>query len=251
MNWSGHGEESVVPGFLPPAPSRSKPFVQEYILERNVDVQTSGKNSLTSAHCPGCGAPETLSSGGECEYCGLPQNDGASGWVLTRVRPFSGAPLEVGAVYASRIARELGISSDVPRANLPQLSDRENEALIICAIEVMRADGEVDDREMAQLKKMSEKRKITDERLQELLRLPVQGGEVCLPKGVDHRRNREFLRSMVLMCLSDGNVSRAEQGLIKGLGAKLGYSRSDIDQMIKQERASLYRESRRIRKEPT
>jgi len=243
---SGHTEVARLPTFLPPAPSRSSPLVQEYILERNADARTSAKNTLTSAHCPGCGAPETLSTSGACEYCGLPQNDGGSGWVLARVRPFTGAPLVTGTGYASSVARELGIAALGPRVSLPRLSPVENEALLACAAAVMRADGHVDPRERMRLVQMAAGRGIPEERLDALTGAAGDAG-ACLPEEGDPLRKQEFLRSLVIMCLADGNVSRSERAVIQRLGERLGYGSHDIDRLIRQDRAALYRESRRAR----
>jgi uncharacterized tellurite resistance protein B-like protein len=249
MTWSGHKEKEKIPSFLPPDYSRSRTVVQEYILVRNTGVMSSAKHTLSSAHCPACGAPETRNTKGECEYCRLPRNDGSSGWVLSGVRPFTGAPLPAGSRFASSIARELGIAADPPVAALPRVTREDSLALMACAVAVMKADGQVDERETVQLRKMAERRKIGKERLDQLIRESNIGDDSRLPAGGTGPQKREFLRSMILMCLADGNVSRPERALIQRLGERVGLERGAIQQMIRQERSGLYQESRRIQKD--
>ena len=247
MTWSGHMEKEKIPSFLPPDLSRSRTVVQEFVLVRNAGVLSSARNTLTSAHCPGCGAPETRNTRGECEYCGLPQNDGSSGWVLSRVRPFSGAPLAAGSTFASSIARELGIATDRPAAALPRVPREDSEALLSCAVSVMKADGQVDPREMERLRKMAARRKIGRERLEELVRESDPDVDIRLPARNTGTPDHEFLRSMIVMCLADGNVSRPERVVIQRLGERIGLGRTEIQQMIRRERSGLYQESKRIR----
>ena len=243
IKWSGHRETKEIPSFLLPDHEKSRPFSQEFILVRKADVLSSDKNTLASLHCPGCGAPETKNSKGVCEYCGLVQNDGSTGWVLRDIRPYSGPSLATGTTFSSRVAEELGVS-----ASVPLLSRRDNEHLLTCAIAVMNADGNVDPQEMKRLRKMAAKRNIGDDRLNELIRSVRQEGEAYMPESGPSRRNREFLRAMVVMCLSDGDISPQERRLIKTLVKRMEYSDLDIDQMIKEERSRLYRESRQILK---
>ena len=49
-----------------------------------------GKNTLTSGHCSGCGAPQTGMAGDVCGYCGDVQNDASHEWALQEVQPFYG-----------------------------------------------------------------------------------------------------------------------------------------------------------------
>lgn len=244
IKWSGHREKKEIPSFLLPEYEKSQPFSQEFILLRKADVLSSDKNTLASLHCPGCGAPETKNNKGVCEYCGLAQNDGTTGWVLRELRPYSGPSLATGTSFSSRVAEELGVT-----ASVPLLSQKDNEHLLTCAVAVMNADGNMDPQEMKRLKKMAAKRNVSDDRLNELIRSVRQEGETYIPESGPSRRNREFLRAMVVMCLSDGNISPQERRLIKTLVERMEYSDLDIDQMIKEERSRLYRESRQILKQ--
>ena len=46
---------------------------------------TDAKQSITSAHCPRCGGPQSSGASNACEFCGAVLNDGSAGWVLLDV----------------------------------------------------------------------------------------------------------------------------------------------------------------------
>ena len=52
------------------------------VLWRQVGVKTDSGKGISSAHCPGCGAPESNNASNACEFCGAVLNDGAHGWIL-------------------------------------------------------------------------------------------------------------------------------------------------------------------------
>jgi len=250
MAWSGHPETETVPGFLPPRFERSGPVVPEYLLVRKAGVLSSARNALASTHCPGCGAPQTRDDQGRCAYCGLPQNDGSSGWVLESARPYTGAAPSAGAAFASSVARELGIAALRPATALRRVRPEESEVLLACAVAVMKADGRVDEREVAQLKEMAARRRVDPDRLERIVRDTRPEENAPGPAGAGcGAPDPEFLRSMILMCLADGNLSQAERAVVQRLGARMGQSPADTDKLIRQERAALYRESRRVRKD--
>ena len=53
-----------------------------FVLFRQAGVQSKAAQSISSAHCPRCGAPESGGIGAACEFCGAVLNDGSADWVL-------------------------------------------------------------------------------------------------------------------------------------------------------------------------
>ena len=54
------------------------------VLSRSASARTDLRLTLTSGHCPSCGAADTRNDTGRCDYCGVTRNDGARSWVLER-----------------------------------------------------------------------------------------------------------------------------------------------------------------------
>ncbi len=52
------------------------------VLGRKHSTKTEIDKSVSSAHCPTCGAPESGGTTGACEFCGQTLNDGSKNWVL-------------------------------------------------------------------------------------------------------------------------------------------------------------------------
>ena len=59
---------------------------RSYRLEfiRSLGVKTVTNQSLNTTNCPNCGAPTSVTSSGECEYCGSIITNGEFGWVLNK-----------------------------------------------------------------------------------------------------------------------------------------------------------------------
>ena len=55
------------------------------MLYRQPGTRTDSGKGISSAHCPGCGAPEADSASSACEFCGAVLNDGSLGWVLVDI----------------------------------------------------------------------------------------------------------------------------------------------------------------------
>ncbi len=240
VKWSGHLEECEIPSLIKPAYSRSQIKSQDFILVRRKDALTSRVNTLTSAHCPGCGAPQTINTNGVCEYCGLAQNDGSGDWVLSDIQPFFTFAVKFKDALKTKAACA---STDIFES---RLSKRENEQLLQCAAAVMLADGIIDPKEEKALKKMAGRRGITDTRLKELIENLRINGIVKLPESLKGQEGHEFTKALVQMCLADGNVSRSEKELIKSLVKHMSYKDVDIDRMIATERNRLYQQSKQV-----
>ena len=236
VKWSGHRVNRKVPGVYAPEWEQSGLLRQDFVLARKCGVQSVQAAALTSLHCPGCGAPQVAKMDGSCRYCGLPQNDGSTSWVLESVSAFSG----FAAVAAPR-ATEAG-----PAGVL--LSPKEREAMLQCVIAVMLADGVVDPREERLLRQMAVRQKLPLERVDALGRQMQADSQVELPPLGDCGQRSAFFKLLIQMCLADGNVSSSERLVLRALTDRLGYQDIDIDLMITRERAELYAASKALLK---
>ncbi len=77
IRWSGQGTRGAVIG-------RSL-----FVLGRSPGSQTDSGKSISSAHCPNCGAPDAGGTSNACEYCNTTLNDGKHGWILLELAAMS------------------------------------------------------------------------------------------------------------------------------------------------------------------
>ena len=56
-----------------------------FVLGRRSGLQSDLDLSVSSAHCPGCGAAESDSTSSACEFCGTVLSDGSHDWALLEV----------------------------------------------------------------------------------------------------------------------------------------------------------------------
>jgi hypothetical protein len=75
-----------------------------FVLFRGAGVRTKASQSISSAHCPQCGAPESGGISAACEFCGAVLNDGSLDWVLENM-------LAVSDPQAQALLRELNPST--------------------------------------------------------------------------------------------------------------------------------------------
>jgi hypothetical protein len=64
------------------------------VLKRSAGASTDAAAVISSAHCPKCGAPLTLTTDNACEYCGAALTDGTHGWLLDHVTPWGDATVK-------------------------------------------------------------------------------------------------------------------------------------------------------------
>jgi uncharacterized tellurite resistance protein B-like protein len=232
VQWSGHRELRQPSGLLRPQWERSRLMRQEYVLARKCGVQSIQAAALTSLHCPGCGAPQVAKQDGTCRYCGLPQNDGSTSWVLESVSAFSG--------FATVAVREAAQSFV---AGVP-FSQSEREAMIQCVVTVMLADDVVDPREEKLLRQMAARQKIPMEQVSVLIGQIQKNREIERPQFESWEQRNAFFRLLIQMCLADGNVSQSERLVLRALVTHMGYKDVDVDLMITRERAEFYAASK-------
>ena len=246
IRWSGHAEKAQVPGFIPPDFDSSRLFVHEMILERQKGVKSSDKNILTSVHCPNCGAPETNSPKAKCEYCNTPLNDGSRDWILHDIRNFTGYPpandalahlltAEEESYYVGNYEYEEGHSIPTP----------DGEMLVAGAAAIMLADGEIHHEEWELLEEFANNRNITGERLKLIIE-SVKEGTIQLTLPEDKVMQESFLNAMTTMCLADGSISSAEYRLLYQIGEAMGYSKTDVREIVSQLRKNLLEQAKKL-----
>jgi len=207
-----------------------------FMLIRKHGVST-GDSGLSSAHCPGCGAPVSTELADACQYCGTVLNDGSHDWVLDAVE----------LTYATEVQECMNAIEEQSEAKevVAKPGSEQPSVLIAAAwmIKTMLADKVIDKKERKLLNSYAAAHNIPNATIESL----IQGAEhntlnIPEPKNRDDARN--WITLMAKMALSDGFISHQEKQLLTQLGKQLNYSSYDIKQIIASERRKLYKEGK-------
>jgi len=222
------------------------------ILSRKAGSVTDVARSISSGHCPGCGAPEQGGSSNACEFCGAVLNDGEHGWVLSgiyrmedqlaacllrdlrRLPVMPAAPALLSHLPAGASGlMPAGVAGNVG-ARLPATT-----GLLAWLARIAAADGAIDEAEMAMLKDMASKRGVSDDRLRELVNA-AQVGTLQVPEPANDEEARQWLASMAAMALADGKIDDQELATLRIAAVHLGMSDLDLKLLVTRARTDAY-----------
>jgi uncharacterized tellurite resistance protein B-like protein len=239
---------------------------QLFVLGRTGGVQTQPENTLSSAHCPGCGAPEANLTSHACEFCGLVLNDGTQDWVLfeilarydpraeeltrqsrqaTQTPPDPVAPgIPAVAPVIVTGAEFLDEDDDVPQ--MPQ-----GAAFLAWAIKMAAADKHIDDGERKMLAVFASRRGVDGEQLDTLIDAALRDRlEMPRPSGMDQAKR--WLTAMADISLADGKLRRSEFNLLRRAGSSLKMTDKEVKQLLRNRQRELYHQAKEaIREERT
>ena len=240
--WSGHiesrSEKRPIPDYY-----KSTIINQVYVFERNSGVQTEAGTSLSSAHCPGCGAPASDQTHGNCEYCGTPFNDGSKDWILTAIMPY--------AAYRSTVKIDRpqeSPSSSAPAVSYQQSKNVDKEHLMAIIIHSMLDDNVIDQEEQSILMEFLQHMNMSVEHINQLMNGIHDGSySVATPQKAIERK--EMLAEVINLCLLDSKITKSERKVLESVGSKFGYGHADLKMMINKQRGQLYKEGKSYLKE--
>jgi predicted lipid-binding transport protein (Tim44 family)/uncharacterized tellurite resistance protein B-like protein len=205
-----------------------------FMLIRKHGVST-GDSGLSSAHCPGCGAPVSSELADACQYCGTVLNDGSHDWVLDAVELSYDQEVQecMNAIEAQEDSEEI-----VERPGVEKPT-----ALIAAAwmIKTMLADKVIDAKERVLLNRYASDHNIPMATLESLIE-GAKNKTLKIPEPENKEEARNWISLMAKMALSDGFISPQEKQLLTKLGNELNYTNYDIKQIIAAERRKLYQE---------
>ncbi|MEW4562543.1 TIM44-like domain-containing protein [Bremerella sp. JC770] len=96
------------------------------VLVRKHGARTRIERTITSSHCPKCGAPESNNASHACEFCHTVLNDGALEWTLADVLPFTST-----AAMALRKRAYEGIETSVSVMTSHHAEDAPIERVVV------------------------------------------------------------------------------------------------------------------------
>jgi len=206
-----------------------------FVIERRHGVKGDLNHALSSAHCPSCGAPREAVGDNRCRYCGTVLNDGATDWVLSAVYTPQSTEL---ASLRMKLGGQMAATHTM-RSPLERLA---------WMIQVMLADGVIDDKEREMLTAFAQSKRISMDRVEQMIGM-MQAGQFKAPQPTRPGEADQWLDDMIDMALADGTISGKEQQLIETMAARLGYSRSDLKIRIGKRRGELFRQHRATARE--
>ncbi len=240
---------------------------QLFVLGRTGGVKTRPEQTLSSAHCPGCGAPEANLTSHACEFCGLVLNDGTQDWVL----------LEILARYDPRceeLVRQSRQAAQTPSgpddAGIPAVApvivtgadflDEDGDdapqmpqgaAFLAWAIKMAAADQHIDDGERKMLADFASRRGVDGQQLDTLIDAALRDRlEMPRPSGMDQAKR--WLTAMADISLADGKLRRREFNLLRRAGSSLKMTDKEVKQLLRNRQRELYHQAKEaIREERT
>ncbi len=211
-----------------------------YILKRKAGVKSVETNQVGSAHCPGCGAPESAGENGACRYCGTLLNDGSRNWVLSAVVSWASQEAQEYLTQLSTVSRDTD-DSEVDDDEGPVVGEDFNVSaysLMAWLVNIVVSDGRIDDREKLLLRKAAKARNISADLLAHMVDSAL-AGNLFTPMPQSDKEARLWMRSMVRMALSDGKITSDEMKLLNKVSERLEFGSDELREIIKEEKAAL------------
>ncbi|MBP7634642.1 TIM44-like domain-containing protein [Candidatus Ozemobacteraceae bacterium] len=257
ISWSGRttrkmpdGRE-IVGGICPPRRHFS-------VFVRKHGVETDARLSLSSAHCPSCGAPEQNVTDNICPYCQTIRNDGSRGWVLEAVMPVNPDTFRTmmekrvkQAAHAPAIGEAPGGVPPLPVPAIDDMGDEEPGAAelgLACMVHVMMADDVIDDREEKFLREFAARCKVRKDVVDSMIQQARVVGKMddsSLPVPATPTQGKRLLRRMAAMALADGRLSKEERAALNAFASRIDLSPADVDLIVGQERSRIYAEAKK------
>ncbi|MDJ0848011.1 MAG: Tim44-like domain-containing protein [Myxococcota bacterium] len=210
VQWAGQRLERQPRGGLQPT-GGPVDEITILVLARRVGARTQLADAISSAHCPGCGAPETGTEGARCAFCGIVLNDGTTDWILVDAMP-------VDSDEGQECLREFVVPGGRPA------SDAEPSALppgaFAWLVRVMCADGTPEPQVTQMLARVSQ-------RLGAGFDEPLE----WLASSDDVRR---ALVAIVDLCIAYGGVGEARREALRELAERGGLTPVDVRMAIHQ-----------------
>ncbi len=206
------------------------------VLSRQASARTSVDNSISSAHCPNCGAPQSQSTSNACEACGTVQNDGKGSWVLSSTCATASPQ---GQVILAELRQQ---AAAVPQG-MAAVAVPGGIGMLGWMVKTATADGDVGEDEKKMLIDAAAGWGIPAQRVESLM-AAAKLGQLDVPAPADVDEARAWLSAIATMSLADGKVDPTEWRILHVAGAWCGMSDYDLNALIKQTQRRLYDESR-------
>lgn len=251
VRWQGHSFTQRR-GQLPKRGAKSSVVNTLFVLARSATAKTNADLSIASAHCPSCGSPEVGGSGGSCQHCGTPLNQGDQQWALAEVTPANsprGSELLALTPESRTVADGRQMQVDTPGeswlGDFDHLTGSSAASTMQWMVHMTTADGHVDPQEREILRAAAVRYGIPKQRLEEYV-LAAEGGNLDLTPPASEGEARRHLADMARTALADGKVTPGERKILMKAGKQLGLGDADINLLLARVRGDMFREARQV-----
>jgi tellurite resistance protein len=210
-----------------------------FVLSRQAGAKTDVAKSISSAHCPNCGAPESGGQSNACEFCGTVLNDGSHGWVLENVMNQNHPEARdlLGQLQRDGTAMGGAHNGDELQAGLP-----DARGLLAWLVKVATVDGNVDPREHEHLARFAARWNVPPEQVESMIASGLRGN-LTVPDPRDAREAHVWIAAMATEAWADGKLTREELDLLRSVGGKAGLAEEDVNLLIRSARTKLYNDA--------
>lgn len=230
-----------------------------FVLARKPAARSNPDQSISSAHCPNCGAPESGGVSGACEFCGIILNDGSKTWALEeeillhddRADALIDAMQNSAASGGSTSPAEAFPAGPPPLSGPPPIPQLRGAAartvppltVLSWMVKMTLADGTIDPRERKMLESVADRFAVPRDRLEGLI-AAAQLNALNLPQPASLEEARSQLEAMGRVALADGKLSREEYALLLSTGGEWGLSDYDVKALLRQCKTDLFAEAK-------
>ena len=204
-----------------------------FVLKRQHSVKTNTRLSLSTATCPGCGAPETSATVNVCSYCNTAYNDGSREWVLDQLLKKSDQAYHVlrrSVIESGKSKTGTQAASTPPAVPTPGPIRSPADALRWMA-SLMCTDGTISPAEHEALKEYARVQHVPSRVLDGIVK-DAQAGAALPDLPNRPLENRALLQLLVVLALRDGTVSPEELEMLTAVGKRAGISKAELQRMI-------------------
>ncbi len=209
-----------------------------YLLKRKAGIQSDPGTSVSSAHCPNCGAPITSDVSSACSFCNTVLNDGTRGWVLSEIASASSGD---GQSWIMRL-RSIDTQIRAPGAPNGRINISPS-GLLAWSVKVAAADGEVDPAERQLLLSLADKCGVEPQRVEQMIEMAL-GGRLEVPDPPDKLTAHLWLTAMAAAALADGRLRPREAQLLNTAAQRFGFGRQDVAMLLRQQYANRLAQAR-------
>ncbi|HEY7119780.1 MAG TPA: TIM44-like domain-containing protein [Tepidisphaeraceae bacterium] len=240
IRWSGT-RFTLAPSGVPQRHEQSAVARTLLVLARKSGVTSNPDKSISSAHCPGCGAPDSGSTAGVCEFCGATLNDGSTTWALEDAMAINHPRAQsLLARLESSPQTEEAPEIDVPP---PPPSVPSAAGVLAWMVKMTLADGHLDARERQLLASTAAHYNVPPDRLDQMI-AAAQTNSLDVPAPADREEAQGQLHAIARVALADGRITREENALLRSAAGRLGLSDYDLSQLLKRVQRELYTDAR-------
>ena len=200
-----------------------------FVLKRNSGVTSQMERTISSAHCPSCGAPESDVASHTCSFCNEVVNDGRHDWVLHE----SGSAYSTKAVAWKKRLKAQDQANVAHTTSPPVPSSSDAMAWII---RMVAADTKMSSEEQATLVQLGKKEKVPKNQMQAMLSQAIRG-ELDAPGPLDNSAARRWLTLVADVAVCDGEIDSREEEVLVQLGDHLDLVNYDIKLLLAKRKA--------------